>query len=329
MGENGSRVASAGQFPLESAGSGGAGHAAFGRFRKGAGKALRRPQFWFGMAVVVPSLAWYWIFSFRPIFQAFPLSFQFYKIVDPLHSPWVGLGNFRSLLANPLLLVSVKNSITWAVLSFTLMLPASLSVSVVLASVRRGRNFYQAMLFIPVVVSLVAIALLFRMLMDPEIGQFNQVLRLLHLPESRWLSDTKSALFTCVMITTWKALGWHVVILTAGLLNIPAEIYDAALVDGVNEWQRFWHITLPLLGHTLLLTTVLMAIAALQEFTAPYVLTSGGPGTATHTYNMLIYKEAFQQMRFGIATAAALLQFAVILIITLLQIKLLRPKWSY
>ncbi|MDI7277187.1 MAG: sugar ABC transporter permease, partial [Anaerolineae bacterium] len=208
-------------------------------------------------------------------------------------------------------------------------LPLSLLVSVCLAGVRRGRNLYQAMIFIPVVVSLVAVSLLFRMLLDPEVGPVNQMLRTLRLPEPRWLSSSSTALLTCVLIGTWKGLGFHVVILTAGLLNIPTELYDAALVDGVNEWQRFRHITMPLLGHTLLLITVLMAIGALQEFTAPYVLTSGGPGTATYTYNMFIYKEAFQQMRFGPASAAALLQFAVILVITVLQIKLLRPKWSY
>ncbi|MCL6429280.1 MAG: sugar ABC transporter permease [Anaerolineae bacterium] len=299
------------------------------RIRREARKALRKPQFWFGLAVLVPSLIWYGIFSFGPILQAFPMAFRYYKIVDPAHSPWVGLDNFRFVLGDQLLRISAKNTVTWAVLAFTLMLPLSLFISVCLANVARGRNLYQAIIFLPVVVSLVAVSLLFRMVLDPEVGQVNRLLAMLSLPQPRWLSDTKTALLTCVLIGTWKGLGFHVVILTAGILNIPTELYDAAQVDGVNEWQRFRHITLPLLGHTLLLITVLLAIGCLQEFTAPFVLTEGGPGTATYTYNMFIYKEAFQQMRFGIATAAALLQFAVILVITLLQLKLLRPQWSY
>jgi ABC-type sugar transport system permease subunit len=196
-------------------------------------------------------------------------------------------------------------------------------------SVVRGRNLYQGLIFLPVVVSLVAVLLLFRMLMDPEVGQFNQVLHLLHLPELRWLSAMETALPTSVAIGVWKGIGGTVIILTAGMLNIPMELYDAAMVDGVNWWSRFWKMTLPLLGHTLLLVTILMAIGALQEFTLPFVLTGGGPGTATYTYNMLLYGEAFTNMRFGIASAAALLQFAVIVLISLGQLKLLRPRWSY
>ena len=292
-------------------------------------KTLRHPQFWFGAAVIIPSIIWYWVFSFRPILVAFPMAFQRYKLLEPRNSPWVGWNNFRNLFENPLLLTSVKNTFTWAILAFSILLPLALSIALCLANVSRWRNLYQGLIFIPVVVSLVAVALLFRMLMDPEVGQFNRILRSLGLPESRWLSSTKSALITCVLIGTWKGVGFHVVILTAGLLNIPEELYDAATVDGVNGWQRFWQITLPLLSHTLVLITVLLAIGTLQEFTAPFVLTGGGPGNATYTYNMLIYNEAFQQMRFGIASAAALLQFGVILVISVLQIKLLRPTWSY
>jgi ABC-type sugar transport system permease subunit len=106
-------------------------------------------------------------------------------------------------------------------------------------------------------------------------------------------------------------------------------LLDAALVDGAAGWTRFWRVTLPLMAHTLLLITILTAIGSLQEFTAPFVLTAGGPGNATFTYNMFLYNQAFLNMRFGVATAAALLQFAVIIIISVGQLKLLRPKWSY
>jgi ABC-type sugar transport system permease subunit len=112
-------------------------------------------------------------------------------------------------------------------------------------------------------------------------------------------------------------------------MAIPEEFYDAARVDGANEWQRFWRVTLPLLSNTLLLETVIIAIGSLQEFGIPYVLTRGGPGDATLMYNLFLYNEAFTNMRFGTATGAALLQFAVILVISIGQIKLLRPKWSY
>jgi multiple sugar transport system permease protein len=292
-------------------------------------RTLRRPQFWFGFTILVPTLIWYWFFAYRPILQAFRLAVVKYQILNPAASTFVGLDNFRRIFEHPLYLLSIQNTLTWTVLSFVLMIPISLGISVCLANVRRGRNIYQGLIFLPVVISLVAILLMFRMLMDPEVGPFNQALRALHLPTSQWLSDSASALPTSVAIGVWKSLGFYIVVLTAGMMSIPQEIYDAALVDGANEWQRFWRITLPLLGHTLVLVTVLLAIGSLQEFTLPFVLTGGGPGNATYLYNMLIYTEAFTDLRFGTATAAALLQFFFILIVSVLQLKFLRPTWSY
>ncbi len=298
-------------------------------FRTTLRKTLRRPQFWFGFSVLAPTLVWYWVFGFGPILRAFWLSVHRYQLLNPDASPFVGLDNFRQLFDNPLFLVSVRNTLVWASLEFVVLLPLSVIVSVCLANVLQGRNLYQFVLFIPVVVSLVAVALLFRIVLDPEIGQFNRTLRNLGLPDSRWLTDSSTALPTAVGIAAWKSLGSYVIILTAGMLNIPKELQDAAVVDGANEWQRFWRITLPLLGHTLALVMVLLVIGGLQEFGLPFVLTNGGPGTSTLLLNLLIYREAFQDLRFGTATAAALLQFGFIMIITLIQLKLIRPKWSY
>lgn len=292
-------------------------------------KTLRKPQFWFGATVLIPTIAWYWIFSFRPIVQSFQLAVVRYQVLEPANSPFIGLDNFRYLFANPLFLTSVRNTLYWAVLEFAIMLPLAMLVSVCLANVIRGRNLYQAVIFIPVVVSLVAMALLFRMLMDPEIGQFNRILTALGLPKFAWLSSSSTALPTAVGIGVWKGLGFFVIILTAGMLNIPSELHDAARVDGANSWQRFWSITIPLLSHTLLLVSVLLAIGSLQAFALPQLLSTGGAGNALYVLNILIYNEAFQDLRFGTATAAALLQFAVIMLITLVQIKILTPRWSY
>ena len=292
-------------------------------------KVLRKPQFWFSVTMIIPMLAWYWIFSFGPIISAFRMSTVAYKILDPGNSPFVGFGNFIKIAQHHQFLISVKNTLLWAVLSFVFNLPLAILLAVFLSKVKRGRNLYQALIFVPVVVSLVAVALLFRMLMDPEVGQLNKLLSVVGLPELQWLSSSASALPTAVLIAAWKGVGFFVVILTAGILNIPSELYDAALVDGTNAWQQFWRITLPLLGHTIVLVTVLLAIGSLQEFTLPTVLTQGGPGNATYLYNMFIYDEAFTDTRFGTATAASLLQFAFILGISVFQIKLLRPSWSY
>lgn len=293
-------------------------------------KTLRKPQFWFGFTVLVPTAIWYWIFSFRPIFTSFWIAAHRYQVLNPAASEFSGLQNFRDLFENPLFLISIRNTLYWAVLAFCLMLPLSILISVCLANVIRGRNIYQFIIFIPVVISLVAVSLLFKMLMDPDIGQLNYLLNLVGLPGIGWLSDSVTALPTAVGIGTWKGVGFYVVVLTAGMLNIPAELQDAALVDGASEWHRFWKITLPLLAHTLVLVTVLLAIGSLQEFTLPQLLRgSSGANNALYMLNILIYEEAFQNLHFGIATAAALIQFAFILLISVVQIKVISPKWSY
>lgn len=289
----------------------------------------RRPQFWFGVTMITPTLIWYFFFAYFPIARGLWLAVVNYDFVSRTNKGFVGLANFQKLLMNPLLFTALRNSILLGVMEFAVTLPLSLLVATCIVNVKRGRGFYQAAIFLPVVVSLVAVSLLFLMLMDPNTGQFNQVLSALGLPTSQWLSSSDSALPTVAAINVWKGLGFYVLLLTAGLLNIPAEIYEAARVDGVNEWQRFTKITLPLLSNTLVLVMVLLGIGALQEYTSVVVLTNGGPGTSTYVLNMLIVQQAFSDMRFGVAAAAAIIEFALVMIVSVVQLKVLRPSWSY
>lgn len=295
--------------------------------RNGASRA--GPKVRFGAAVLLPTLLWYAVFVFGPVLQTIWLSVHRYDLINPAASQFVGLDNFRQLLANQRFATAVQNSLEWTVLAFVGMVPLALLISLCLVSVKRGRNLYQAIIFVPVVVSLVAVALLFRILMDPEIGILNRILGGVGVTGFRWLSDSDTALPVLLGIAVWKSIGVYVVILTAGLLAIPDELYDAAKVDGATAWQMFRRITLPLLGNTLALVTVLLSIGALQEYTLPTVVTQGGPGEATLLFSMLIYEEAFLNIRFGTASAAALLQFAVILVASLTWLRLLRPRWSY
>ncbi|HLZ10026.1 MAG TPA: sugar ABC transporter permease, partial [Chloroflexota bacterium] len=242
---------------------------------------------------------------------------------------FVGLGNFENLLLNPLIFIALENTLLLAVIQFVCLLPLGMLLAACLVNVRWGRSVYQPLLFLPVVVSLVAISLLFLMLMDPQTGTFNSILDSLGLPTSEWLSSPFSALPTVSGILIWKGLGFYVLLLTAGMLNIPLELHDAARVDGVNEWQRFWFITIPLMAHTLVLVGVILAINSLQEYTSVVVLTQGGPGNATYVLNLLIVQEAFSNMRFGVAAAAAAIEFALVFVISIAQIRLFRPTWSY
>lgn len=292
-------------------------------------RTARRPQFWCGVVILVPTILWYAAFAYLPIARGLWLAVVDYDFLSHSSTGFVGLENFRKLFLTPLVFVALRNTAVLAAVQFAAMIPLGLLVATCLVNVRRGMRTYQAAIFLPVVVSLVAISLLFRVLMDPDIGVFNTVLATVGLPTSKWLSSPDSALLTLAGIDVWKSLGFTSILLTAGMLNIPAELYDAARVDGVNEGQRFWYITLPLLRHTLVMVMVLYAINSLQVYTSVYVMTGGGPGTATYVFNLLIVQEAFTNFRFGVAAAAACIQLAIIVVITFIQLKLITPKWSY
>ncbi len=171
--------------------------------------------------------------------------------------------------------------------------------------------------------------LLIKIVFDPEIGPVNDVLSTLHLPTSQWLDSSSTALPTAVAIGLWKGIGVTIVILTAGLLNIPLELNDAARVDGAGPLSRFRHITLPLLQPTLNLILILGVINGLQEFTLPQTLTQGGPDNATYLLNIYIYNLAFATLQFGQAAAAAMVEFAITLGLTLITLRVTRVNWSY
>jgi ABC-type sugar transport system permease subunit len=290
-------------------------------------KTLRRPQFWFGLIVLAPILAWYAVFSFGPVLRAFWMATVRYDLINPADSPFVGLQNFQQVFSYPLFWISVQRTITFSVLVYLGTLPLAVFVSLCLVSVTRGRGFYQYVIFLPVVVSYVAIALLFRMLMDPQTGQFNQILTALGLPRSLWITGPNSALPSIALVDVWKGLGFHVVIITAGLLGIPEEMYDAAKVDGAGPWHRFRYVTIPLLGNTLLLESVIMVTGTLQAFTNGEVM--GCAGDSCFWISRLVYAEAFTNMRFGFATASAFILFIFILALTIIQMRVLKPDWQY
>jgi multiple sugar transport system permease protein len=292
---------------------------------------LARPQFRFGLAVLVPVLLWYAVFSFVPKLMALAMALLDFKLLAPLESRFVGSRNFEVMLDNPLFWTALANSLLYALGFFAVVVPLGLLVAAALTRVARGRRVYEFAIFLPVVVSLVAVALLFKWLLDEQVGLANYLLGIAGLPRSRFLTGESSALATVIGVDVWKSLGFYVVILSAGMLNIPQAMYDAAMVDGANAWHRFRYVTLPLLGHTLALVCVIAALHGLQVFTQVLVLPAnpGGPGRATYVLNLFVYERAFADLKFGLATAGAFSLFLIVLVVTLIQLKLIRPTWSY
>lgn len=290
---------------------------------------LRKPQLWFGLLVLLPILAWYALFSFRPVAMSFRMALIDYKLLDPVSSPWVGLTHFRTLFTTyDLFWTAVGNTLLYALFINLGTIPLALVFAYCLAGVAWGRNWYQWALFVPVVVSMAAISLLFRYMMD-QAGVLNHLLRAVGLPPSKWLASPGSALPSIALVALWKSLGGNIVILTAALMSIPVELYDAAKVDGANAWQIFWRVTMPLLGHTLKLVMILVTIGSLQAYTSAIMLTGGGPARATYMISQFVVEEAFSSFRFGLASAAAFALFGVIFTITLVQLRLTRTSWEY
>jgi len=288
---------------------------------------LHRPQFWFGFAILVPLIAWYSAVSFWSVIQAFRIALIHYRLLGP--GRFVGLNNFRDLFSDPLFGTALKNSAEWGAISVLVGIPLALGIALCLASVARGRNLFQSLVFVPVVVPLLSTILIAKYLLDPVAGPIDALLASVHLPTSSFLTDANAALPTAALFGTWKGLGVTIVILTAGLLNIPTEVNDAARIDGAGEWARLRHITIPLVQPTLNLVVILGVIGALQEFTIPQVLTGGGPANTTLTLNLYIYNLAFQNFQFSLASAAALVEFAITMVLTLLTLRLTRMNWSY
>jgi ABC-type sugar transport system permease subunit len=241
---------------------------------------------------------------------------------------WVGAANYRALVSTEFLEVvtnTVKYSLGVVVLSQTL----GLVLAVLLNDRTRLGALLQASIFSSYVVSWVAVSLLWIWLLDPQYGLVAYVLRLVGLRGVNWLGDHRWALWTLVLVTVWKTVGYPMVIYLAGLQAIPGDLYEAAALDGAGGWQRFRHITWPLLTPTTLFLVVTLTITSFQGFDIVKIMTQGGPVTATMIYVYYIYEQAFQYFKLGKASAAVVLFFIVIVVLTFAQWLAFRRRVHY
>ena len=292
----------------------------------GLGRALRRPQTHFALVVLVPCFAFYIYFVYRPIVFGLWLSLYHYGLLNPSHtSTFAGLGNFDSLFTYDRFWTAMRNTLIYTVLVYALTIPTALLLAWCISTIKRGRRLYEFVVFLPVVVSLVAIALLFRMLMDPQVGGLNMILHTLGLPTSQWIFGSDTALYSVILVDYWKGFGFYVILLLGGMLAVPEVLYDAAKVDGASHWRLFWHITLPGIMPIVLFVSIIAAINGLQVYVTPTVL-GPGPGTSTLVLNQFIVATAFTEFNIGLATAASAVLFAIVLVLTLVQLRILRPQ---
>lgn len=221
--------------------------------------------------------------------------------------------------------LDVRNTLVYTVITYVASIPLALLVSWCITNVARGRRFYEFVAFLPVVVSVVAVSLLFRMIMNPDTGSLNRILSAIGLPTSDWIFGSDSALISVAIVDVWKSLGFYVVLLAGAMLAVSPELQDAARVDGANGWASFRYVTIPSIMPTLALVSIFTVLNGLAVYATPTVL-GPGPGTSTLMINQFIVDTAFTSFNMSLATATSVVPFAFMLIVTLIQLRVLRSK---
>lgn len=279
-------------------------------------------------AFLAPSAGSFLLFVLAPTIGVFLLAFHKWNLIG--QSSFVGFDNFARLLSDQRL-ADVYRSTTFIALSvLTVNILAGLLLAVLLETrmPRWLRAFFRLSFLFPFVVSSSAVALIWRFLFNKDLGLVNYWLGMVGVSRIDWLGSSAFAPIAVIIVSSWKTLGFSILVYVAGLQSIPNELREAAIADGANAWQRFWRITLPLLSPTVFFLVVINTINAFQIFAEPRVLTQGGPGDSSRTIVQYIYDLAFQSFDLGYASVVGLTVMLVLIILTLVQFRL-SNRWTH
>jgi multiple sugar transport system permease protein len=297
---------------------------------------IRRRQTLWAYAFLSPALLLFGLTVIYPMLRS--LQFSFYKW--PLGSApktFIGLDNYSKLLTDDSgFHKAVKNTLFFTAATVLPTIAIALGLALLLNSKHlRARGLFRTIYFIPVVTSLVAVSYVWRWLLEPTFGLVNTALGWIGIDGPGWLADPKWAMEGVIGMTIWRDVGYYMVIFLAGLQTIPKEIHEAASIDGAHAWQRFRRITLPLLNPSIVLAGIIGVIYGLQLFTQVYVMTAspsklpGGPLGSTTSIVLFIVQSAFRPLEMGYSSAAAMLLFVLIMIITIIQLRVVQRKFEY
>ena len=284
------------------------------------------PAWW----LVGPALAILAVFFVGPVLASFALSltdFDLYAIARLDRLRFVGAGNYRALLESARFWLAVRNTAYFVLVGGPLSIAVSLGAALLLdARAVRWKAFFRTVLFLPVVTTLVAVAIVWRALYHPRAGMLAWLCAQLGIAPIDWLGDPLWAMPAIILLAVWKNFGFNMLVFLAGLQSVPERLYEAARLDGAGPWQRFRWVTLPVLAPTFGFVVVTTTIGYLQLFAEPYVMTQGGPAERTLSIVLLMYEEGFRWWNLGAAAAIAFVLFAIILAVTGLQLLLRRKE---
>jgi len=271
----------------------------------------RNYPFYFSLGAV----ALYTLFMVIPGLMGFYLSFTDWNRYSS-EINFVGLKNFELIFSQKNYWDSILNTIIFTAVTIISKTVIALMLALLLSrGVKRFFNFYRTLIYLPAIIPMIVVGIVFRSILHPSTGVLNGFLRGIGLDSlaQQWLTNPGIALYSVIAVDTWKGVGYIMVILIAGLQVIPSEYYEAAQIDGANPWDELWKITLPLLMPTLTVTTVLNLLYGLKVFDIVWVLTNGGPGYATETVYTVVFKE-FSKGRYSVSTTLSTLLFVIMLI---------------
>jgi len=283
-----------------------------------------------GYLFIAPAFLVFVVFVAGPMLAAF--GFSLYKWDVFRAATFLGLDNYNRLFNDKRFFITFWNTIVYTLLEVPLNLLVALAVAMLINRRLHPalRYFLRTTYFFPVIISFVAVSILWRYLLisDPTFGLINFYFAKLGISPVPWTTSSRWVLRSIVLVNIWKTFGFNLVIFLAGLQNIPRHFYEAAEIDGANFGQKFWHITIPLLTPTIFFALVIEMLHAVQLFDTAYVLTQGGPGDASRPIVMYMYETGFQVFKMGYASAVAVMLFVVVMLLTLLQMRVSRA-WVY
>jgi len=286
---------------------------------RGRGRVLRRNIR--GWAFLAPAIALIGVFTIIPFVQAILLSFQSWDGVSP-DTPWVGLDNYRFIADDPVFWTSMRNVLVFGVIGFVFGNGIALGMALAVNRISAGRTFFRTVFYLPSVLSVVVVGLLFSFILAPGTGVLNRVLETVGLGTwvQNWLGDSSLALPVTAVVFVWYHWGFAFILFLAGLQDVPKELYEAAELDGAGAWRRFISITWPQLAPVTSIVSLLTLLAALQIFGTVQVLTNGGPGYHTMVPTLAIYNEAFVNWRYGSAAAMSVVFGGALVVLSVIQL---------
>ena len=287
---------------------------------------MTRPRINPAYGFLAPALAAIAVFFFVPVVASILLSvtdFDIYAIASFANLRFVGYANYTHLLRDPLFWVALKNTAYFVFVAGPLSIAVSLAAAVALsARLVRFKAVFRTIFFLPVITTLVAVAVVWRYLYHPRFGLLNYGLSFFGIGPVDWLGDPAWAMPAIILLAVWKNFGFNMVIFIAGLQSIPDRLYEAASLDGAGARRQFWHVTLPMLAPTFAFVTIITLIGYFQLFAEPYVMTQGGPEQSTLSVVLFMYQQGFRWWNMGYAAAVAFVLFAIILALTLVSLRL-------